>query len=359
MSEEYDLLEGLDPTNEVTISAAQLLQLIRQAVPRNNRAMFVVQEDEPDVVATPRLKRYAWVKPSEDHKIIRVWVEGEEEWQPQSLADDTIGTAQLQDQSVNLDKLFEPPNGSALMMIRVKADESGWELVTFTIPDNSLSLDKLDKGVDNDGKFVKVADDGSVIAFEELLAENYISNGSILPAKLASPLSASKGFVLMEHPTVAGVLIWDRIRPVNINPGPNNTRIVTNSDGVVAWVSDEVNSASVVGFKSGAIDLPANSVRVVAHGLGAMPKTFGATFVCVGDNQGYSVGDELDLNSVSFLDSSGLAAKPPVWANATQVGVSFGPASFSVYQAWVINKSNGTWQALSLSNWKLRLWAIK
>lgn len=99
-------------------------------------------------------------------------------------------------------------------------------------------------------------------------------------------------------------------------------------------------------FTSSAQTLTANTTTTVAHGLGVRPTRVSMKLVCGTADAGYSVGDEIFLQSFAS-GSDGISVWTP---NATQISFRVGP------QISMPNPS-GTVSVLTLSRWTLILLA--
>ncbi|WP_303674711.1 hypothetical protein [Vampirovibrio chlorellavorus] len=86
----------------------------------------------------------------------------------------------------------------------------------------------------------------------------------------------------------------------------------------------------------------------LAHGLGERPKSLRFTLVCNAANINYSIGDEVDLDSVRRENSinGGLS----VVVDATNIYIRYG-SNATVFL--LLNKSTGVGTDITNSNWRL------
>ena len=89
MPETTDFVVGLDPTGSTTITGAQLAQLVNSAYPQTDKGLVIVTTDpepEPDVVATPKWKRYIWVRQSVSSVGLYVYNDSSAAWESINVA---------------------------------------------------------------------------------------------------------------------------------------------------------------------------------------------------------------------------------------------------------------------------------
>lgn len=110
-------------------------------------------------------------------------------------------------------------------------------------------------------------------------------------------------------------------------------------------------------FESSDQTITAAGALTVAHGLGVQPKLYRSYLKCVIASEGYSIDDEVEVES--YLEGSGGTAASrgiSVVPDGTNLNVRFG-SSVDVFI--VLNKSSGGRDDTDLPNWKLvlRAWA--
>tara|TARA_Y100001937_G_C7089704_1_gene317080 strand:- start:42 stop:470 length:429 start_codon:yes stop_codon:yes gene_type:complete len=93
------------------------------------------------------------------------------------------------------------------------------------------------------------------------------------------------------------------IQTVNLNQGP------AGPSGNSILGSEFISSEQAVPASQTAISL--------AHGLGSVPKSFQWVLKCKSAEEGYSVGDEIDIDGLSFQNSA--TCRLSLFANATTV----------------------------------------
>lgn len=132
------------------------------------------------------------------------------------------------------------------------------------------------------------------------------------------------------------------------------TRLAAGTDGEVLTLASGIPSwASAVGLsysESSELTVPTGGIVTWAHGLGAVPKLYGARLVCKTTDGGYAVGDELAFNQMYV---SGGGSGNNCGANSTNVFVVNRSANL-----FVINKSGTTFANLTAANWRIVLWAL-
>lgn len=106
-------------------------------------------------------------------------------------------------------------------------------------------------------------------------------------------------------------------------------------------------------FESSQQTISSNGSFVVAHGLGTTPKLYRGYIQCVGAENGYSIGDELPMDSASTdatAGQTGVAIVP----DATNITVRYSANMFVMP-----NKTSGGMPRGTYANWKyiVRAWA--
>jgi hypothetical protein len=98
-------------------------------------------------------------------------------------------------------------------------------------------------------------------------------------------------------------------------------------------------------FQSSGQPIPAGGYASVAHGLGATPKGFDVLMLCTSNDSSYTAGDV-----VSFRWLEGQYTGVSLWANATDVGISYivGIEGFGI-----IEKTTISFVVINTSNWNL------
>jgi hypothetical protein len=128
------------------------------------------------------------------------------------------------------------------------------------------------------------------------------------------------------------------------------------SDGTTVYCksytrADGTNTSS---FISTGIAIPAsNTVASVSHGLGSTPSSWSVAIVCVTAEQGYSVGDEIDVSGLIDGDGGRMTSS---WANSTTIGwiTSVASGALSIRSRSI----NGT-ASITPANWALTFRAKK
>lgn len=141
MSLEYDLTEGLDPTPLSSISASQLLQMIRQAAPHSNKGFIIYSSLKPDTTNNPRYKTFFWVDISKNPNQVNYWDTVLGDYTPVTAGNASVSTASIQNQAVTPAKIQPGPASTFLQT------DVGQNVVwaPFAIQDGTLPITKLVK----------------------------------------------------------------------------------------------------------------------------------------------------------------------------------------------------------------------
>jgi hypothetical protein len=98
---------------------------------------------------------------------------------------------------------------------------------------------------------------------------------------------------------------------------------------------------------------PANTVASFSHGLGVMPRAWKISIVCATAEQGYSVGDEIDITTLIDGDGTRMTT---CWANSTTIGYITADASGALF---IHSRSTSNAVAITPANWTLTFRAWK
>jgi hypothetical protein len=128
------------------------------------------------------------------------------------------------------------------------------------------------------------------------------------------------------------------------------------SDGTTVYCTSYVRAdgTTPTSYISTGNALPAaNTVLSVNHGLGSMPSSWSVSIVCATADQGYSVGDEIDVSGLIDGDGGRMTSS---WANSTTIGFITSVASCALS---IRSRSiNGT-ASITPANWTLTFRARK
>ena len=344
--DQNELIPGLDASALTQVSGSQLYQMVAAALLTNSRGGLIVDNDEPDVVANPKFIRYFWVKPSEQKKITRVYNTDTSSWESQNLGELSVGTDELKNESVTLEKLFNPNDvDKAGWFLKVNGSGNGWVIEAFSIADGSITLTKLNKGAGNAGDIVRVALDDSGFEFatlDDLLSDlgpesiplPAINTGGVRGG-LAVINSAGTSFALLP-PGVAGQILR--------TPGPNLPPVWSNE--IVQLFTSQLLPV--------AQSIPAGFGQVTqAHGLAAIPSFVKLEMLCTVTDAGYAVGDYVPIQCFYF--QVGDTQYPIGYSyNNTNIVVSF-----SVNPIGVQHKTTDNIIAIDRAKWNIVISAVK
>jgi hypothetical protein len=126
----------------------------------------------------------------------------------------------------------------------------------------------------------------------------------------------------------------------------------SSCSGNSATATSATNGVTVA--TSSLASLPAaNTVSSFTHGLGGVPDVYRVLLVCITTDQGYAVGDEIDVTGLTDGDGARMTT---TWANATTVGYITSVASSALF---IRSRSTNGSAAITPANWNLKFKAIK
>lgn len=141
----------------------------------------------------------------------------------------------------------------------------------------------------------------------------------------------------------------DTVTAAQIAPGAVGSSEIANNS---ILAEDLAPSARISTFTSTQQTITANGTLLLAHGLGAVPRSVTASIVCQTAELGYSVGQEVVTSaSVGNAVDTGLQ----MLIDATNVGVKFGAAAGSIR---ILNFSTGAIASITNANWRLIVRAL-
>ena len=136
----------------------------------------------------------------------------------------------------------------------------------------------------------------------------------------------------------------------------------TGEDWGVPYTTGLVSGSGTY-FKSsanlalGTTNFPINGGSTEAHSIGASPRLLSGMLVCIVADNGFSIGDEIDINSLYDVDQS----DAPV-----QAGVSYGANATNVFfgvsegiSLTLVHKGGTTSSSITLASWDIHIHAWK
>ena len=394
------IIQGYDPTsNPSTPSNSELLQMVRQAQYADDVGGLILSETTPDTVLYPILKRFRWVKTTGALVPIgEFYYHDGSSWTLEKPAPGTVTADSIADGTITLDKLS--PDGDAYNIIRINSTEDGFEFarIVDTIQDGSFPYTKFvpASGVgyflvsDGGGAWANVsAQSAGNTLFNNFAVATAIDSASDRVAVLNTAnnivygltytnffkTGASKLSSLGTTDNLDKVLVWDASdslapRIVALSDLLPNTSVVAgtytppnsitvNAKGQITAITAG-NSALLTAIGTAAIPSYGASATFV-HGLAAIPSMVRAVLKCTGANNGFAVGDEVDIAKVGWSAvNTGIPAFT-VTSDATNVVVSLEAESTDQAQIFMHNKSTGARFTLSsfLSSWQIKVYAAK
>lgn len=374
---EQDIIPGYDPTAQSSVTAAQLYQMVAEAGLNDDKGIIIISNDTPDTGTFPKFKKYLWIKPSENGKITRVWNEGTSSWEAQSLGAGAVGTAELANNAVTLAKLYAPGVPEAGKQLTVLPDGT-FGLVLYVPPVQSIELSDINhgEGEGNEGFFLRVkADDSGFELIDLSLAlSSYILDGSIELDKLY--FAAAFDSIIYRTKEVDGgdiipvsihaiPTLWENgvVAVTKITPGAPNTALYTNGLGIVGW-QPSIKTAMTITDLSGPItDYEDSVLSPTNHLLGGIPNIqFGHIYLLPSQTDlDYVVGDYLNIEHVASSKSADGMTTPAftLWFNATQWGGYCGTNGGAGGDIYIRHKTTGVWTAIDKSKWFLRVTHIR
>ena len=381
MSLQYDVNAGLDPSALVSITQAQLLQMIQRIAPLSNIGGIISQaatsaassltegvNGAPDVTNNPRFARYVWLNTFTSPSTRYVYVAPN--WVTSTVSVGSINNAEI--------------SATAEIAVSKLADGAPNEIIATAadgITVNWTSVASLLSAL-NDSVPLTSIDDTTAVGAESFLR------------RVGSTISW-KTFI--ETVTTIQAAL-SGVSPAIFTPGSNNTLLGTNGSGVVAFntpanilANNSITLALLAGGGGALNDIlkfdgsnwikVTPTLRLVAgdasnsglitpttgtgllsgvahafnHGLVTVPKLWTVVAVknaTAAPEAGYNENDEVEIHGV-FARVGNLIAVTTS-ADATAVYISFNDNDLEVS-----HKTTGVQTVITEANWFLKVYAWK
>lgn len=189
------------------------------------------------------------------------------------------------------------------------------------------------------------------VRFEGALTLTYNATSLILPGA-ANIATAAGDCMLAQYLGSGNWKVRDYIRAAGVTAGTYSPASVTvNAAGQITGIANGAASPFTGKFTSSLQSFPgAGLILTVAHGLGARPFGYKVFWQCQTAENGWSVGDTVEVGSFAAYNNNGANYAGHLhWADSTNV-YFLQNASGNI--PW-LNKSTGNGCALSSSNWEI------
>lgn len=320
-------LKGLDITALTNITAAQLNQLIENAVPTNRVGFIMRTNGRPSTAAFAGYTNFLWYDTTFSPPSLKGYVccgDADTNWIAASVGFGQIISANLASPAVNIGQIFANA------------------IVTSNLANNAVTDVKISAGAINNSHLQGGSVSNANIALGTItgdrlavltITDTNIASSSITEGKLASPLTTAK-----------------------IAAGGSPSLLATTSGGLVVWTNCfRLYSSNNIAIATG------NGSTTHAHMFGVTPTFVAATLVCDAPEASFSAGEEIDARAAmtEFAGNSvtNLLTVPFYefgWDSANIYVTSQG-ASNVLLRA----QSSLAWTVLTKANWHLRLDAFK
>lgn len=157
MAVDYPLTEGFDPSSVTEATGAQLLQMVRQARPKEGFGVVIIGAAQPDTANNPWMVRCLWLDTSDSDDItLRQYNSSGGAWEPIGLGDGSVTNDKIADQTIKATEKLDPADGAALKVIRVDSAGNAIEWVNpgDLFGTGSFNVSKLAAG--SEGYFISV-----------------------------------------------------------------------------------------------------------------------------------------------------------------------------------------------------------
>lgn len=374
--DDYLLDAGADLTPTFGAHAAQITQALELAVPNSYRGVVIVSETTPTTTGQPSgypTNWYAWQKRCLWYKTStkELFAFDGTTWAlvKATPANGSVGTAQLADGSVTIEKLGVGA-GQQYQVQRINAAETGLEWIDAVelFGANEIAISKLsDSSV---GYFV-LTRNGPTKAWTQFdsatllslfgsneIPVDYLAHGSALQVPMMNAGATAVAWSSVVASIADGALPLAKLDAVVADAGKylrrnpitgvvESVALAAPSTPNIQQVTNEITSLPAAGAAT-------NS----AHGLATIPTFVTGFLVCVTADAGYAVGDVVELSSIGVTGISGsynYAGGYFFSFDGTNVTLTANDAATRK----ILHKANGSQQTFTTANWKFRYTATR
>ncbi len=373
MSEQRDLIAGLDLSPLDDVSQEQTMQAINGITPLPNIGFVYVGTVRPDITNNPRMIRYLWLditdpaNPSfkryiEDRTTL---VDANASWEALGVATGAITTAMLAAVSttggVNLARLKTNAGytdaGNALYALRVAANGKDIEAVLFdTLVGDAGGMSLARLSTTGIGSQKYLGNSAGALAYKTLDPVNDIT--AALGNRIPIATAIVPGTALYIVRTNAAGTALEFVAPNDatlaitlaaLSATGSAANDIIRSTGT-AWekvtptlrltAGDAINSSSI------SASTVATQVHTFAHGLGSVPKLVQVRLRMTNAvaDIGYNQNDEVDIHS--YRTDAGALVQSGVAIDATNVTVLFDTVT-----GMLPNKATGNYAGVNETKW--------
>jgi len=375
-----DLVVGLDPTAFTAIDGAQLAQLVNSATPSSDRGMVIVTTDStgvpvlPDTTDYPRVENYLWLRLSPLTSSFIVCA-----WNPTQIYNMGYSNGSGNTVSTN----WNPISVGAIPAGSIQ----GYQLAAGTITPDRLAGGITTSQLVSGSTFLTtsttptLADITATSSFSGgfVIAPLAITTGKIAVGGVATTNIAAGACTLAKLDTTgsiyqllynsaAGVPAWQT--PPQVYTGLANPNAGGSNDGQVVAVNSGAagtfkyisgmsaaatgQSVSVLGTVAAMITAGAGSA---AHGLGAIPTYVRAVLRCTSGELGYSIGDEVNIETCFQHHTSSSFENYPLAAISANATTVYGAFDQSGNPPYISNRGTGVYAAITTTSWTVVIYA--
>jgi len=359
-----DVLTPFDPTNYTSISGAQLQQFGSGIIPYTDKGLVVVTTDiggvpqVPNANTNPKWQNYIWVRQSVSSVSIYAWAVGAAsdatflQWIPSNqsgIAAGSITGAQIAFNTITPNNIAAV-NWSQIVGAPSALTPSGpaGGVLTGTYPNPSILA-----GAVTGAMIAATTITGANVAANTIGVGNIAASGTALAllrtnaGATASEWAASSSIAFAAGGVTTSAAQFKIPQVATSGAGDTGTWQMVTPAQLLGQAS--------VRFTSAAVALSAGAQLInSAHGLASLPANLRCVAVCGTGNAGYSVGDEVDVES--FEVSGGTGPGFGYGANATNVFVAQGSAA-TPGNLNVFHKTTGVLTAITAGDWTIKMYA--
>lgn len=372
-AQQYDFVTGIDFSAVTSVTKTQLLASINKIAPLSNIGGVIVFSSQstavwPGITNNPRFRRYLWVDTYTSPPSLKVYDQSGNDtyaaWVSAHLAAGTVGTTQLADDAVTVDKIAVPAAPNARYIMRVNAAGTAIEFAapSVVMENDDIPLAAINNLAAADKSILQNVASGPAWTTIATVAADVLAAAVSIALTKLDYATASVGDVIQIPRSGTAIPTWTPLTMAAIlGTGASSGQVPVWNGSVWLPTSVALSTSSTSELSSISVDVIADTIGYFSytHGLAAVPKLVSVIFVCKAGDAGYSINDELDCRSFSWVDNPNgfISNEWAVWSNSGEAGITI-PAAYAGAAGLPIevqHKTNGTRTNITKASWYVKI----
>ncbi len=347
-----------------TLSQQQIIDIVEKAQPADPFGFIIFGGTTPDVATYPWLAKCVWL----DSHVFKEYDTGTATWGAVTSGS-ILNTSQVADDIITPAKLSND-SASAFNILRTNGSNAPeWaSLAAILIADTVPLLAINNTGADVNAVLQSIGGVTQWTAYSTLSAAIVASitsydiqklSGGFADAMLITDGAGAKAFILISD-FLATKIADGSLNPLKINSTPaSDLQVLTKKDGVSKFATPIFTKEFSQVDPAGAMPATgANVKRTFTHGLGVRPKVVELRLICTSAEHGYSVGDEISMDSLCYSTAlTSYAHWGHINVTTTEIHALLRTALAGYYSNCISDASPPATVTLTAASWSLKVYA--